>query len=547
MKDSQKIKVVGITACATGIAHTFMAADALEKVGSSLGYSVSIEKQGADIKDQLSSEKIKNADYVIIAADVDVKGMERFAGKKVLKTKTATAIKDSESIFNRLKKDAKIEKASESTKSSGGYNPLSGFSSTTRDRWDTTPLKGFLSKLLSGVRYMLPVVIIGGIMVGIAFLIDIGIDNKGLGGTRPAAKIFSQVGGWMLTKLTPMFLGGFIARAIVGDKGLVPGFVAGLIASGIFGDWGGLLPNFEIGGQDVYSGGAQHFSDILKSGFLGGIFGGYFAGFSVWLMENIMFNIKGHFETPKNLIFIPLFSTILTALFMLGANFPLGYILYYVKIGLNKMEDLHISVIIGLIIGVMMASDMGGPVNKTASLFAIAHMIENGQSTYMAAAMCAGMIPPLVIAFSTVIYRKHVWTKDEKEAAKVNWILGAFYITEGAIPFAAKDLKRVMPSIIAASALGGVLVTAFNITITAPHGGIFVFPLLRMDKYFSGGASTGMGIVLYIASIIIPAVLGGIMLGYWKKHDMNKLGYKDVDKMLIGLADKKSKRLVGTK
>lgn len=507
--------VVAVTACPTGIAHTYMSAEKIEQAASELGYNVKVETQGRKIDNKLTDADIKNADVIILAIDKGIDGMERFNGKTVLKVGTKAAIKDSKKLIKDglAGKGEVISVASkESEMASGDYS------------WSA--FKNVYKNLMGGVSRMLPFVVAGGIILGIAFLIDTGNSGGLLGVTRHTAGWFAGLGKLGLIIFVPV-LGAYVSYSIVGAEGLLPGMIAGMIASGmgfLYGSgtqdgwndvWGRVTPGID---QSVLASG---------SGFIGAMVGGYVAAASVTIARRYMFfKVNKTFRGVVDIVAMPVVTVILTGTAMFIFQIPLAYFAYGLREGLTSLADKDLLVIVTLIIGVMMAFDMGGPVNKVAYVFGTG-LIGSANATesdfiIMGAVMISGMVPPLGIALSTAIFGKKSWSKNDIEAAKANWALGAFFITEGAIPFAAKDPKRVIPSIIVGSAVAGLMVGLLKVGVSAPHGGIIVASLFKSFLFDSEGVRIGMGITFLIASLAVGMTTTALMLGIWRKRAVTK-------------------------
>ncbi|SIS83917.1 PTS fructose transporter subunit IIC [Kroppenstedtia eburnea] len=418
--------IVAITSCPTGIAHTYMAAEAIEQAAKKKGYEVKVETQGSvGAENELTAEEIARADGVIIAADTKVDDT-RFVGKPVVKTGTGDAIKNAEALIDQVvqQKTSPVQDVETVQQQQQAERP--------RER------RGVYQHLMTGVSYMIPFVVAGGLLIALSFMF--GIHAAEEKGTLAAA--LKQIGGETAFALMVPVLAGFIAFSIADRPGIAPGLVGGMLAS-------------QIG-----------------SGFLGGIVAGFLAGY-------VALGIKKHLKLPatleglKPVLIIPLFSVLIVGLLMI---YVIGTPMAAVTEGLTRfLQGMQAgsAVVLGLLLGAMMAFDVGGPLNKAAYTFGIT-MLEAGVQTPMAAVMAAGMTPPLGLALATFL-RKNRFTRDEREAGKAAVVLGASFITEGAIPFAAKDPLRVIPSIMIGSAVTGALSMWFNVTLVAPHGGVFVF------------------------------------------------------------------------
>ncbi|WP_207553525.1 fructose-specific PTS transporter subunit EIIC [Teichococcus deserti] len=419
-EESGSRRLVGITACPTGIAHTFMAAAALEKAAQQLGYAIKVETQGSvGAKNALTDEEIAAADAVVIAADTGV-DRSRFAGKRIVVAGTNDALKDGKGLIARAL----------AAEPQGGARASAGAPAKAQ-------APGIYKHLMTGVSYMIPLVTAGGLCIALSFAF--GIEAFKEPGSLPAALF--QIGAQSALALMVPVLAAFLAFSIADRPGLAPGFVGGALAGAV------------------------------NAGFLGGIVAGFLAGYvAKFLRDRLPF--PDSLEGLKPVLVIPLLASLVTGLLMiyvLGA--PIAAALAWLTEFLRGMGSTN-AVILGVLLGAMMAADMGGPVNKAAYAFGVGLL---GSETYapMAAIMAAGMTPPLGIALATVIARSR-FSQEERDAGKAAAILGAAFITEGAIPFAAKDPLRVIPALIAGSAVTGGLVMLFGCTLRAPHGGIFV-------------------------------------------------------------------------
>lgn len=457
--DSKFPRVLCVTACPTGIAHTFMAAEALEKQGNKMGISIKVETNGsAGIKNSLTEEEIKNCDGIIVAADKKI-NMARFNGKKVIQTKVSDGIHKPEELISRIiKGDAPIYNSSESKDS---------------ENQDQTESAGrqIYKNLMNGVSNMLPFVVAGGILIALAFLFDkYEINPSNFGSNTPLAAFLKSIGDAAFGFLLPV-LAGFIAVSIADRPAMVVGFVGGFLAN---------------------SGGA---------GFLGALLAGFIAGYLVLGLKKVFSSLPQSLEGIKPVLIYPLLGTLLIGVIMIFAiNPPVASINYSLVNFLNSLGNSS-KILLGIVVAAMMAIDMGGPINKAAYVFGIASL-ESGNFGIMAAVMAGGMVPPLVIALSTTIF-KNSFTKEQRDAGKVNYIMGLSFITEGAIPFAAADPLKVIPSCAIGSAIAGALTMVFNCTLRAPHGGIFVLPIVG-------------NWLMYLVSIIIGAIVGAIILGFLK-------------------------------
>ena len=453
-------RILAVTACPTGIAHTFMAAEALNKKASEMGISIKVETNGsAGAKNVLTKEEIENCDAIIVAADKKV-NMARFNGKKVIQTKVADGIHKTEELINRaLNGDAPVYHSSESENSSN-------------ENSNETVGRQIYKHLMNGVSNMLPFVVAGGILIALAFLFDnYEINPSNFGSNTPLAAFFKSVGDAAFGFLLPV-LAGFIAVSIADRPAMVVGFVGGFLAN---------------------SGGA---------GFLGALLAGFIAGYLVVGLKKVFSFIPQSLEGIKPVLLYPLFGTLLIGVIMKFAINPPVAAANNTLIGFLNSLGTSSKVLLGIVVAGMMAIDMGGPINKAAYVFGIASL-ESGNFGIMAAVMAGGMVPPLVIALSTTFF-KNRFTKEQQDAGKVNYIMGLSFITEGAIPFAAADPLKVIPSCAIGSAVAGALTMIFDCTLRAPHGGIFVLPIIGNWP-------------MYLISIIVGAIVGAIILGFLKR------------------------------
>lgn len=461
-------KLLAVTGCPTGIAHTFMAAENIEKKARAMGCSIKVETRGAGgAKNVLTAEEIAEADAIIVAADTQVP-MDRFNGKKVIITKVSDGINKAEALVAKaISGDVPVFKATgaSSAEFTGGKESVG---------------RKIYKNLMNGVSHMLPFVVGGGILIALAFLID-GFsvdlnalpeaDRSSFGSITPLAAIFMKIGGSAFAFMLPI-LAGFIAMSIADRPGLALGIVGGYIAS------------------------------QGKSGFLGALIAGFIAGYIIVLLKKVFSALPARLDGVKPILLYPLFGILLTGLAMIKIVEPIvGVINTSLNNGLANMGNTS-SILLGILLAGMMSVDMGGPVNKAAYVFGTAS-IAAGNYNIMAAVMVGGMVPPCAIALATILFKKK-FTEDEKKAGPTNFILGLSFITEGAIPFAASDPLRVLPACIIGSALAGAISMAANCTLMAPHGGIFVFPVVG-------------NVLMYLVALVAGTVAGAFMLGILKK------------------------------
>lgn len=498
--------VVAITACPTGIAHTFMAAQSLEKAAKEMNIKIKVETQGTDgQKNTLTADDIKNAKGVIIAVD-KVIDLSRFAGKEnVLEMGTKAVIKDPKKEINKILNN-------EGKKMEG--NAASANSQSFSDGSDLMSFKGFGKRLykgiMSGVSYMLPFVVFGGIMIALAFLIDINNAGKeNFGSVNDVAKWFKALGDLSFGLIVPI-LSAYIAYGLVGKFGLLPGFLCGFISIGNF--LFSITP--ETGEPHWLSKPGEIAGTVGESGFFGGIIGAFItAALLIVFVKYVFAKLPQSLNGIKNILFIPLIGTITIVAVFWIANIPL----IYVNFGFTKLLELinsqsYLLPLLGLLLGIMMASDLGGPINKAAYLFAIATISGGTGSVAMASTMAGGMVPPLGIALSATFF-KNLYTKEQRQAGFTNYIMGLSFVSEGAIPFTAENPKVIVPSNIIGGGIAGLLAGLFQITLNAPHGGVFVFALVESNLFSDHSVAVGAGIGLYILSIVLGSVAS--MLSIW--------------------------------
>ena len=483
---SDKPLIVAVTACTTGIAHTYMAEEALIKKGEEMGVTVRVETNGASgIGNRLTAEEIAKAEGVIIAADKAVE-TARFDGKKLISKPVAAGIRQTEDLIQTiLDGKADVFHAENAAQASASQEKLS--------------LGGaFYKHLMSGVSQMLPFVIGGGILIALAFLIDqvLGVPQdqlSSLGSYHVLAAQFKTIGGVAFGFMLPV-LAGYIGFSIAEKPGFVAGFIAGSIAS-----------SGSAFGNIAYGAAKGELPAAVSSGFLGALVGGFLAGGVILLLRKALAGLPRSLDGIRSILLLPLLGVGLTGFLMFLINIPMAAI----NTGLNNfLSSLSGSsaVLLGLLVGGMMAVDMGGPVNKAAYVFAtgtLAESVASGGSIVMAAVMAAGMVPPLAVFVATVLF-KDKFTKEERDSGLTNIVMGLSFITEGAIPFGAADPARAIPSFIVGSALTGALVGLAGLKLMAPHGGIFVIALTSNP-------------LLYILFVLIGAVVSGILFGLLRK------------------------------
>lgn len=462
--------IVAVTACPTGIAHTYMAAEAIEKKAKELGYQVKVETRGSGgAKNVLTDDEIAKAAGVIVACDTNVP-TDRFDGKKVIECQVSDGINKAEELIKRIASgDAPVFKAS--GKKEASHSSVGGKESVGHQIY---------KHLMNGVSHMLPFVVGGGILIAIAFLIDgFSVDLNSLpadqranfGTITQAAAMFKGIGGTAFGFMLPI-LAGFIAMSIADRPGLAVGFVGGSIAAN------------------------------GTSGFLGALVAGFVAGYIVLLLKKIFSKLPESLDGMKPVLLYPLLGIFLVGVIMqFVVEPPIGALNTAINNGLNGLNGAS-AVVLGVLLGGMMSVDMGGPVNKAAYVFGTAS-IAAGNYNIMAAVMIGGMVPPIAIALATIFF-KNKFTAEERKAGPTNFIMGLSFITEGAIPFAASDPLHVLPACAVGSAVAGGLSMAFGCTLMAPHGGIFVVPTIGNP-------------LMYLVALVIGAFIACGLLGLLKK------------------------------
>lgn len=468
-------RILAVTACPTGIAHTYMAAESIESKGKEMGVSIKVETNGSGgAKNVLTREEIAEADCIIIAADKNVE-MARFNGKKVIKTTVANGIHKAGDLINQaISGNAPV------------YNH-SGKADEGSESVDNESVGRQIYKhLMNGVSHMLPFVIGGGILIALAFLFDTfnPANPGGFGSGTPLAAVLMKIGGTAFGFMLPV-LAGYIAMSIGDRPALAVGFVGGMLAN-----TGATFANAFDGKLPAVS-----------SGFLGALLAGFAAGYIVLGLKKLFAGLPNSLEGIKPVLLYPLLGILLIGILMLAINPFMGVINTAISGALNSMGGTS-KILLGIVLGGMMSVDMGGPVNKAAYLFGTASLA-SGNFEIMAAVMAGGMVPPLVIAICSTIFRNR-FTKKDREAGLVNYIMGLSFISEGAIPFAAADPIRVLPSCIIGSAVAGGLSMAFGCALRAPHGGVFVIAIVSNP-------------LMYIVAILAGSVVGAVILGMLKK------------------------------
>lgn len=477
--DGEKPRILAVTGCPTGIAHTYMAAESLEKKAREMGYGIKVETRGSGgAKNVLTEREIEEADCIIVAADTKVP-MDRFDGKPVIVCKVSDGINKAEELIKRaVSGEAHIYKGTHTERGEGSSEDKEGIGHS------------IYKNLMNGVSHMLPFVVGGGILIAIAFLIDgmsVDLNNipqhlideygsvenvkSNFGVLTPVAAFFKGLGGTAFGLMLPV-LAGFIAMSIADRPGLLLGFVGGMIAAN------------------------------GTSGFLGALVAGFLAGYAALILKKIFSSLPDTVGGLVPILLIPVFGTLIMGLLMNYVVEPVvGWINTAINNGLANLSGANI-ILLGALLAGMMSVDMGGPVNKAAYLFGTAQ-IAAGNYDIMAAVMIGGMVPPIAIAIATLIF-KNRFNTEERKAGPANFVMGLSFITEGAIPFAASDPFRVIPACVIGSAVSGALSAAFRCTLMAPHGGIFVFPVV-------GNA------LMYVVALIAGSIVGAACLGAFKK------------------------------
>ncbi len=475
-------RILAVTACPTGIAHTYMAAEALEKAGEKMGYPLKAETNGSGgAKNVLTKAEIANCDGIIIAADKNVE-MARFDGKPVVKTSVSNGINKPEELIQRIV-DGKAPV----------YHEEGGATASADDDLEKESFGHKIYKhLMNGVSHMLPFVVGGGVLIALGFLIDTimgnatmpdGSANGSFGFTSFAASVPFWIGKVAFGFMLPV-LAGYIAQSIADRPGLLPGMIGGMIAAQGY-TFNSMFENQNMVGDST-----------AVSGFLGALFAGFAAGLIVNLLKKVFAWLPKAMDGIKPVFLYPLFGTFLVGALMCLINPAIGFLNTAVSNGLSSLGETS-QILLSIVLAAMMATDMGGPFNKAAYVFGTA-AIADGNTWIMAAVMIGGMVPPIAIALSTT-FAKKLWTEEEIKSGPVNYLMGLCFITEGAIPYAAADPLRVIPSCMIGSALAGALTAVFHVTCPAPHGGIFTFAVCDHP-------------LLYIVALAAGSLLGGVIL-----------------------------------
>jgi|UniRef100_UPI003FEF7B4B PTS system fructose-specific IIC component len=480
-------RILGVTACPTGIAHTYMAAEALEKKAEEMGYSIKVETDGSGgAKNVLTKKEIEECDGIIVAADKNVE-MARFDGKKVLKTSVSSGINKPGELIQRVV-DGKVPVYH----SDGSEEPDSSEYSEEKESFGRKIYK----HLMNGVSHMLPFVVGGGVLIALGFLIDTIAGNANVGGTfgftNPVASAVFWIGKAAFSFMLPI-LAGYIAQSIADRPGLLPGIVGGLFAANGF-TFKAFIANQGLVGDDK-----------AVSGFLGALLAGFIAGILVNGLKKAFSWLPKSMDGIKPVFIYPLLGTLLIGVVMCVLNPVVGVVNIALSNGLSSLGETS-RVLLSIVLAAMMATDMGGPFNKAAYVFGTA-AIADGNTWIMAAVMIGGMVPPIAIALATTFF-KNRWTKEELKSGPVNYLMGLCFITEGAIPYAASDPLRVIPSCMVGSAVAGLITSLFGCACPAPHGGIFTF--IVVDHPFG-----------YIIALVAGSIVGALMLALLKKKRVN--------------------------
>lgn len=486
-EQSKGYKILGVTACPTGIAHTYMAAEALEKKAKEMGYSIKVETDGSGgAKNVLTKKEIEECDGIIVAADKNVE-MARFDGKKVLKASVSSGINKPGELIQRVV-DGKVPVYH----SDGSEEPASSEYSEEKESFGRKIYK----HLMNGVSHMLPFVVGGGVLIALGFLIDTIAGNANVGGTfgftNPVASAVFWIGKAAFSFMLPI-LAGYIAQSIADRPGLLPGIVGGLFAANGF-TFKAFIANQGLVGDDK-----------AVSGFLGALLAGFIAGVLVNGLKKAFSWLPKSMDGIKPVFIYPLLGTLLIGVVMCVLNPVVGVVNTALSNGLSSLGETS-RVLLSIVLAAMMAIDMGGPFNKAAYVFGTA-AIADGNTWIMAAVMIGGMVPPIAIALATTFF-KNRWTKEELKSGPVNYLMGLCFITEGAIPYAASDPLRVIPSCMVGSAVAGLITSLFGCACPAPHGGIFTF--IVVDHPFG-----------YIIALVAGSIVGALMLALLKKKRVN--------------------------
>ncbi len=456
---SKTPKLVAVTACPTGVAHTFMAAEAIQQAAKKLGYDLHVETQGSvGARNPLSAQAIAEADVVLLAADIEV-ATERFAGKRIYRCGTGIALKQSEATLKKALAEGEVESSASTAKAP-----------TKKEK------TGVYKHLLTGVSFMLPMVVAGGLLIALSFVFGITAFKEQ--GTLAAALM--QIGGDAAFKLMVPLLAGYIAYSIADRPGLAPGMIGGLLAS------------------------------TLGAGFIGGIIAGFIAGYTAAAINRYA-KLPASVEALKPILIIPLLASLVTGLVMIYVvGKPVAGMLEGLTQFLDSMGTTN-AILLGVLLGAMMCVDLGGPINKASYAFSVGLLASQSYAP-MAAAMAAGMVPPIGMGIASLIAR-HKFAQSEREAGKAAFVLGLCFISEGAIPFAAKDPLRVIPASIVGGALTGALSMFFGCKLMAPHGGLFVLLIPNAINHA----------LLYLLAIVVGSVVTGVLYAVLKRPEVVEL------------------------
>lgn len=512
--DSSLPEILAVTSCPNGIAHTYMAEESLENAAKKLGVKIKVETDGTiGVGNPLTAEEIKAAKGIIVAADASVE-MTRFNGKPVLTVSVAQGIKSGEALVRAiLEGRAPIQGGGEAS------TPAPAESEFGKESVGHKLYK----YLMGGVSHMIPFVIAGGILIAIAFLIDAAAGNSGaganFGSVNPVASWFKTLGGFSMGLMLPV-LAGFIAYAIAGTPALVVGFVGGFICT---------TNTFSIGYTVAVATQNETLLEQMNatSGFLGAIVAGFLAGYIIVLFKKWFAWMPKSVEGLKSMLVFPLLGVLSIGFIMYIFNTPLQYVSLGFSMLLRQMMDAQVVVLACVIVAAMMAVDMGGPINKAAYVFGVACLTDaianpaNAEADYMimAAVMIGGMVHPIAIALAADLFPVK-WSKKERTDSKVNYILGLSFITEGAIPYAASYPLPVIGSSVIGSAVSGLVSGLFRVQLLAPHGGIFVFPVVS-STVGSSGAAGPIGILWYLVALVLGSAVGALSLGIFMKDNPN--------------------------
>ncbi len=513
--------IVAVTSCPTGVAHTFMAAEALEIAAKELGYTIKVEKQGQSTVDHLTQDEINGAKHIIFAVGKSI-DESRFGGRKVHRTSVQAPIKDGASVINEAVKGLKLSDVKSSVRSTGGAQQVNVEAALDFENFGARIWNG----VLAGVSYMLPFVVVGGIMVALSFLIDMPKYNEmqelgmadQFGNYTAAAHWVNQFGSLAFGMMVPI-LTAYLMYSMVGRQGLVVGFVIGYIAIGSGPNW---IEAFNYNG---WSPEAMEGS-TAASGFIGGIAGGVMASAIIILLDQMWNRIlPDSLQGAKMILILPFSAVAIAGIAFWFINIPLTFVSWGLFEVLDFVGNLPGGIVLfGLVAGAMACVDYGGPVNKAAYIFGVTTLASAGStgSIWMASVSAACIIPPLGIALATCFGRKTLWDDQDIAAGYTNWILGATHITEGAIPFATKYAKDIYIQTMISGAITAALVGLAHIGTMAPHGGVLTFALLKVDWVSDPLAQMILGIILYVAILIFGICLQATLILISRKRTVKK-------------------------